>query len=192
MKKMVAKIEFVSESTTVPYSIMEYCLDALGDKTDVHCIETMEATAENLAACRAWLATKENTVRELQAYHGGTYYSIFAYALEFYEGDDDGEFMGGSDYEFAADKKYEVEMTVMYTVEIDYWSNSQGYSHTETIDSGKTDRFFTAEEWLRGLDTPIEYPEGSYEVRVQFYEDGADPQFDDPIGESECSSSILK
>lgn len=75
---------------------------------------------------------------------------------------------------------------MFYTVNAAHFSQNSGYSYTETVDRGETDEFFTAEEWNScGWFTEAE--NSWVIITVSFYDDGADPMFDDPIKTSGCT-----
>lgn len=81
-------------------------------------------------------------------------------------------------------------MEYKYLVDINYYRNGSGYSHTETFESGCSDGIITAESWYNGCmskdDEPLYDAEtGWIIIKVRVYSKNADPMFDDPIAESE-------
>ena len=69
-----------------------------------------------------------------------------------------------------------------YTVTIHHYVVGSGYSHSESFDNGTAEELFTAQEYNERLDEPFsDNPDGWVDIEVNFYEDGSDPLFDDPI-----------
>lgn len=83
-----------------------------------------------------------------------------------------------------------LETGYKYIVDINYYRNGSGYSHTETFDIGYSDGIITAESWynvfMSQCDDPLYDAENGWIIiNVRVYRKGADPMFDDPIAESE-------
>lgn len=76
-----------------------------------------------------------------------------------------------------------------YLIDIEYYADGAGYSHTETIETGNTDREITATEWAEGVeDLSSLCGNGEYIViKAKLYEEDADPMFADPIKETEVT-----
>lgn len=71
---------------------------------------------------------------------------------------------------------------MQYSVKVSYYRSGSGYSHTEPFENGECKEAFTAEEWWRGMDEPFKPEENEWlEIDIAFYDDDADPMFDDPI-----------
>lgn len=75
-----------------------------------------------------------------------------------------------------------------YTVDVSYYIVGQGYSHTETMDSGITSEYFSATEWAHEVGIKPHSNEW-LEISVTYYADDADPLFDNPIRVEECTIS---
>ena len=76
---------------------------ALANDTDPEIIKEMDLTPENREAAQKWLANQRNTCEKISGF-AGSFYQIEAYGIEYFEADEDGEFVEGSDYEPAEDE----------------------------------------------------------------------------------------
>lgn len=68
-----------------------------------------------------------------------------------------------------------------YIVDVSHYIPGQGYSHTETMESGHTDKIFPASAWNIDDNPFVPNAEEWVEIKVEFYADDADPAIDDPI-----------
>ena len=65
-----------------------------------------------------------------------------------------------------------------YIITLHHYISGSGYQYSEQIETGTTDKLFSAEEYA----SEIEDDEGAWtDVEISFYADDADPMFDDPI-----------
>lgn len=80
-------------------------------------------------------------------------------------------------------------MKYNYIVDIDHYTNGNGYSHTETLENDFSSEIMTAEDWYKGYisqnDDLFDDEKESITIKVRVYREGSDPMFDDPISESE-------
>lgn len=73
-----------------------------------------------------------------------------------------------------------------YTVDVRYYVVDQGYSHTTTMGSVTTSKYFSAAEWAH-VEGIKPHSDEWLEIRVTYYADDADPPFDTPIRVDECT-----
>ena len=66
-----------------------------------------------------------------------------------------------------------------YEVVINYYTNESGYSHSETIDCGRTSVRFSAKEWLDGYGD-LEFNEGWFTIDLHFWDSSKEPGSDEP------------
>lgn len=59
-----------------------------------------------------------------------------------------------------------------YRVELHYWKNQQGYSHSETFDN--FDDFTTAEEYAKSLDDDLTPENPDEAINVEIYDNDTD------------------
>lgn len=76
---------------------------------------------------------------------------------------------------------------MLYIINAAHYVASQGYTHTETIETGHTEKTFSAAEWNEKAQWFEASDETWVELTVDFYEDDADPMFDDPISTDACT-----
>ena len=77
---------------------------ALANDIDSEIIEEMELTPENKEKAIRWLRTKRNTCKEVNGF-AGSFYQVEAYGIEYFEVDENGEFVEGSDFDGAKDER---------------------------------------------------------------------------------------
>lgn len=75
-----------------------------------------------------------------------------------------------------------------YVIDIDYYKNGSGYSHTETFDGGNCEKVFTAEDYFKNLDGAIDLLDrnGWITIRANFYDDDDD----EPVASSEYDPDV--
>lgn len=73
-----------------------------------------------------------------------------------------------------------------YSVTLKYYKTGSGYSHEETYETGNCTEPFDAAEWAEEAEIKPETEEDWIVVEARFYEDNADPMFDDPIAETDA------
>ena len=76
---------------------------------------------------------------------------------------------------------------MLYIINAAHYVANQGYTHTETIETGRTEKTFTAAEWNEGAQWFEVNDYNWVELTVAFYADDADPMFDDPISTDTCT-----
>lgn len=54
----------------------------------------------------------------------------------------------------------------MYRIDLDYWEEGYGYSHTETFDNVET--YCTAQEYIQSLEPPLEVDD-RHEITVKVF-----------------------
>lgn len=75
-----------------------------------------------------------------------------------------------------------------YIVDVAHYIENQGYTYTETMENGSTEKAFTAESWADSIDLQDGLKSTEWcEVEVRFYADDADPAFDDPLHVDTCT-----
>ena len=99
--KLCAETGLIKGGARRPENLFDYALEKDGDQMT---IEEMELTPDNKAKAVEWLAQKRNTCERIQGF-AGAFYRVEAYGIEYFEVDEDGDFIEGSDYDGAADEK---------------------------------------------------------------------------------------
>ena len=97
MMKRLSMIKLEAETRKLPDDLFDYAMDNDSAPT---VIEDVEATPENIARAKAWLATKKSSAEYWRGY-ALNFYMVTVYAIEYYTADADGEFLEGSDYDIA-------------------------------------------------------------------------------------------
>lgn len=76
-----------------------------------------------------------------------------------------------------------------YVITLHHYVSGSGYQYSEQVETGTIDELFTAEEYTQNME--IDDEENAWtEVEVEFFEDDADPAFDNPIYKSVTNETI--
>ena len=135
--KLTAEKQIVKGRASRPGNYFMFCLE---NDTNPEIIKEMDDTPENRNYAIEWLNTKRSTCKLTEGF-STNYYSLTAYAIEYFEVDEDDNFVNGSDYDAADDERYEV----VYQ----HWVAGSGYSHSETVEWLEEE--MSAEEYYNNL-----------------------------------------
>lgn len=102
--EMKAETGLIRYGAKKPTNFFHYAMD---DENPTE-IKKMELNDNNLEEARKWLSSKKNTCERTEGY-SGAYYTVTAYAIEYLEENEDGDFVDGSDYDSAEDEIYDEE-----------------------------------------------------------------------------------
>lgn len=101
--EMNAETGLIKNGAKKPANLFDYALN-----TEPTEIKKLELNDDNLKEARKWLSSKKNTCERTEGY-SGAYYKVTAYAIEYLEENEDGDFVDGSDYDSADDEIYDEE-----------------------------------------------------------------------------------
>lgn len=101
--EMNAETGSIKSGAKKPTNLFDYALDCAFNGTEPTEIKKMELNDDNLNEARKWLSSKKNTCERVEGY-SGAFYRVTAYAIEYLEENEDGDFVAGFDYDSAEDE----------------------------------------------------------------------------------------